>query len=847
MIPPLEDGIRFRPISETTPSDTAPDAGPPLVRLDRISKSFGPTVANEEIRLSVMPGEAVGLVGANGAGKSTLMRILCGVVEPDSGSLAILGRPLGRGDHSPAAARRNGIRIVYQELSLCTNLTVAENFYLEEPGLAGRGLRWRSACRTLAGKAIEGVFPGSGIDPEARVGDLPIGQRQMVEIARAASDPGLKLLILDEPTSSLDSGRAAQLHDYVRRRTAEGVSFIFISHKLREVIGVSSRIVVMRNGRIVSEGGVQGVSVHDLVELMGGRAGQGRVAGGSAREARPGAGREPLLRISGEAVAALGHELEFHAGDVVGLAGLEGGGQKALLHRIRRSAAGHGEPGLDCRTSAGFVSGDRQREGVFPLWSVQANIGVGALARRPLSGLVSAARERETAEHWAGRLGLDPGRLSSDMPHLSGGNQQKALVARALASRSGMLLLDDPTRGVDVAAKNDFYAVVREAARSGALVVWYSSENVELLECNRVLVLHEGRIVRELVETEISEENIVGSAFLQEVAGRPASGRAAREPAGSTGTKRAGTRGALRAAALTPMLGLALVLGALAMLNPAAVSPFGLDLLLSAAVPLVLIALAQMFVVGGSQIDLGVGAFAGLSNVIGATILVDRPALGAGMLLMGLAGYGVIGALIERRRIPAIVVTLGASFVWLGCGYTLQPAPGGSSPDWLMAAVSWQIPGLPTSVALILLAGLAGLAIDRSRLGLVLRGFGNNPTALAQGGWSPLRFTVLRYLLAGAFAMTAGLSLTAITTASDINAGSAFTLLSIASVVIGGCRLLGGVVTPVGVTAGAVTLSLIGSLLSFLGIGTDYNAAVQGALLIAVLALRTALDREEEE
>lgn len=206
----------------------------------------------------------------------------------------------------------------------------------------------------------------------------------------------------------------------------------------------------------------------------------------------------------------------------------------------------------------------------------------------------------------------------------------------------------------------------------------------------------------------------------------------------------------------------------------------------------------------------------------------------------------MIGALIERRRIPAIVVTLGASFIWLGCGYTLQSAPGGMAPDWLMAAVNWQIPGLPTSLLLILMAGLCGVAVNRSRTGVVLRGFGNNAAALEQGGWSPLRYTVLRYVVAGIFAMVAGLSLTAITTASDINAGGGFTLLSIAAVVIGGCHLLGGTVTAMGVTAGAVTLSLIGSLLSFLGVSTDYNAAVQGLLLIAILGLRTLIERRED-
>ncbi|EWY41037.1 sugar ABC transporter [Skermanella stibiiresistens SB22] len=813
--------------------DTVPASAttPPVVALDHITRTFGPTTANDDVSLAVPPGAVIGLIGANGAGKSTLMRVLCGVTEPDSGTLTLGGTPVAFPDWSPTEARRRGIRIVFQELSLCVNLTVAENFYLEDPSAAagtpwGSPL-WRGRYRKLARAGIDAVFPDSGIDVDARLSDLALGQRQMVEIARAARDPNLRLLILDEPTSSLDAGRAAQLQDFVRRSTAKGIAFIFISHKLREVLEIASRVVVMRNGRVTREGGADAFTVHALVELMGGEA--GRTAATSSQTE---AGRE-ILRITGPVTAPLGHDITLHAGDIVGFAGLEGSGQRTQLHRIR----------LD-NPDAGFVSGDRQREGVFPQWTVLSNISIGALSRRPLASIVSTEAETETGRHWAERLRLDPGRLSSNVLHLSGGNQQKALVARALARQSDILLLDDPTRGVDVASKHDFYRVVRQTAEAGAVVVWYSTEDIELLECTRVLVFHKGAIVRELVGAEISEESIVDTAFLHEKTGHEKTS-ATPTPAAPAAPPRSPHRAADRLTSVIPLISLAAVCAALATLNPASASLFGIDLLLSSAVPLVLIALAQMFVVGGSQIDLGIGAFAGLVNVVGATVLTDQPALGVVLLAAGIGGYAIIGALIERRRIPAIVVTLGASFIWLGCGYTLQSAPGGMAPDWLMAAVAWQIPGLPTSLLLILAAGVCGLLVDRSRLGVVLRGFGNNAAALSQGGWSALRHTMLRYVIAGVFAMMAGLALTAITTASDINAGSGFTLLSIAAVVIGGCHLLGGTISAPGVVAGAVTLSLIGSLLSFLGVSTDYNAAVQGLLLVAILGLRTLLERRE--
>ncbi len=295
-----------------------------------------------------------------------------------------------------------------------------------------------------------------------------------------------------------------------------------------------------------------------------------------------------------------------------------------------------------------------------------------------------------------------------------------------------------------------------------------------------------------------------------------------------------------------PFASLAIVLAVMGVANPESLSRFGLDLLLSPAIPLVLVALGQMFVVGGSEIDLGAGAFASLVNVITATLLLDRPSVGAAGLALALLAYAGLGALIQIRRIPAIVVTLGASFIWHGIGYTLQPTPGGGSPGWLTGIFGVSLPLLPSAVGFILLAGLVAVAIDRAPVGVVLRAFGNNPQAMARSGWGAVRYAALRYLIAGAFILVAGLALTAINTASDVNAGSSFTLLGVAAVVMGGCSLLGGVISPFGVVAGAVTLALIGALLGMLNVSPNLNAAVQGLMLLAILGFRAVLTRGEE-
>ncbi|TPI26180.1 ATP-binding cassette domain-containing protein [Mesorhizobium sp. B3-2-1] len=810
---------------------TMPDIRPNVVSLSQITKSFGPTLANAQIDLAVSAGEIIGLVGGNGAGKSTLMRILCGATSPTLGSISFAGQGVSFADYDTAEAQRRGIRMVHQELSLCANLSVAENFFLETPGEATNRPGWRALYRTRARAALDAVFPANGIDVNAEVGHLSIAERQMVEIARAAATPDVRLIVLDEPTSSLDLDRSRQLRTFIRERARYGLAFIFISHKLQEIIDITTQVMVLRNGRTAWRGDVADTSIGQLVHLMGGDANS--IHQHSAAAASSG---EALVKLSGSLTAGLGRDIAIGRGEIIGLAGLEGSGQKELLHAIFEPVSTRGTA-VTRSGDAGFIAGDRQKEGVFPLWSVLGNISIGSLARRPALGLVSERASRKAAADAAGRLRLDDNRFGSNILELSGGNQQKALVARALVADTPILLLDDPTRGVDIATKQDFYKLCNEIARSGRTLVWHTTEDAELLACDRVLVFSGGRIVKELSGEAITESAVVGASFTQQADTRVGAGHGA----ASAGLAR-------RLVNAAPFIGLAAVLAVMISANPAVASIFGLDLLLMPALSLVLVTAAQMFVVGGSEIDLGVGAFAGLVSVLSATLLYDQPWLGALALAAAVAAYAGLGGLIQARKIPAIVVTLGASFIWMGLGYALQPTPGGASPEWLSAMFSWSLGFLPTSVILIAAVALMVLVIDRLPLGVVLRGFGNNPTAMIRSGWSPTRYALVRYLVAGLFAAAAGLSLTAINTASDINSGNSFTLLSVAAVVMGGCSLLGGVISPIGAIAGAVTLALIGALLGTLNVSSDFNAATQGLILIALLTLRSlTADRRSEQ
>jgi ribose transport system ATP-binding protein len=799
-----------------------------LVELRGITKAFGPTLANADIDFSVADSDVIGLVGGNGAGKSTLMRILCGITAPTLGRIQFDGAEESFLAYDASAAQTRGIRMVHQELSLCSALTVSENFFIETPGHVSFRPNWRAAYRDMSRAALDAVFPGNAIAVDALIDRLSIGERQMVEIARAAATPRVRLIVLDEPTSSLDLERSQQLRDYVRARARQGLAFIFISHKLQEIVDVASRVVVLRNGRVAWKGAVSESSVDGLVELMGGDA-----SAVHHRIDRVRGGEDEAVRIGGRFVAE-GRSISLHRGEVVGLAGLEGHGQKDLLRAIYEAKGG--ALGVARFAPASFVSGDRQKEGVFPLWNVLANIAIGRIASRAALGLVSDQKERLAAMPAAESLRLDVDRFSSGILELSGGNQQKALVSRAVAALTPIVLLDDPTRGVDIATKQDFYHLCSELAREGRTLVWHTTEDPELLACDRVLVFARGQIVRELNGAQLTEEGIVAASFSSlGASGQPSEDR------------RVESSFAPRLVRAAPFIGLALVLSVMIAANPSVASVFGLDLLLMPALSLVLVTEAQMFAVGGSEIDLGVGAFAGLVSVLSATWLYDQAQVGAAAFVGALVAYALIGAVIQGRKIPAIVVTLGASFIWAGLGYSLQPTPGGTSPEWLTAMTSWSIsPYVPTSILLIAAVALIGALLDRSPLGVILRGFGSNPTAMGASGWPPIRFAMVRYLIAGAFAAAAGLSLTSINASSDINSGNSYTLLSVAAVVMGGCALTGGTVAPIGAVVGAVTLALIGALLGALGVSSDFNAAAQGAVLIALLAMRYLARGEAE-
>lgn len=519
-----------------------------------IVKFYGPNKVLSGVHLSILPGEVVGLIGANGAGKTTLLRILSGVIPPSDGAMNFGTHRVNFGEYSPMEAWKHGVAMVYQGLSLCTNMTVWENWSFRYDRVARKRARLRI---NEAERALADIFPGNGISPRASVAELSFAQRQMVEIARAASHPWLRLLVLDEPTSALSGESSTKLQNYLKRARSRGISVIYVTHKLDEIIGLADRLVAMRNGEVRWTGGASGVSRRQLVEELGGRTieevetpgqpGDQQVihvalpsapslGTSSAREEGTRGAPSTTVRVEGLYTNRLrGVDMVARESEIVGLAGLEGAGQRdalqAVFYRGRGIARGH----VEVAASVAYVAGDREGEGTFQLWDIYFNILIGAVRlKRVLRwGLIRWREADALVRQWFNGLDIVANSSKVNIRALSGGNQQKVLLARAFASEARVLLLDDPTRGVDVATKGAVYAALKAQRDSGRTIIVYSTEDAEFQYCDRVYVFAGGRIAGELVGADISGHEIVRLSYEHEGTSTFEGSRAGLRPSGA--------------------------------------------------------------------------------------------------------------------------------------------------------------------------------------------------------------------------------------------------------------------------------------------------------------------------
>ena len=496
--------------SETVPTMLAV----PLLELRHLSKTFGGTRAVDDVSLTLHGGEVLALLGQNGAGKSTIIKMLAGVYAPSGGEILLQGQPLA----SYGAATRLGaapIAFIHQDLGLVDWMTVTENLSLGQPyPKRGPFIDWKAAHRR-AGAALERV--GGGIRPDARIQSLPRTERALVAIARALAVRS-QVLVLDEPTSSLPAADVERLFGVLRRLRGEGVGLIYVSHRLDEVFRISDRTVVLRDGQVVGEGLTRDTQPEQLVTQIVGR----RLEQLYPRAAGPKAG-PPRLVVSGLTPEnGLPVSFSVQPGEVLGVTGLKGAGQVAvgrslfgLGHhsgevRLNGLPIDTGSPGAAMAAGIGFVSANRREESLALPLSVRENFFLNpALQGVKVHQRLSAATERPLAQHWISRYGVRPADPEAPVETLSGGNQQKVVMARWLEFAGQLLILEEPTLGVDVGSKADIYALLAGALERGLAVLLVSTDFEEIAGvAHRALVFDRGAVVRELAGTDLTLEGL---------------------------------------------------------------------------------------------------------------------------------------------------------------------------------------------------------------------------------------------------------------------------------------------------------------------------------------------------
>ena len=496
-------------------------AMPPVLRMEGIVKRFAGVTALDGVGLELLPGEVHALVGENGAGKSTLIKIMTGAYRRDDGAMFLEGAPVSFA--SPAEAQAAGVIAVHQEIHLLVHRTVAENVWLaREPRRWGL-VDWSRMFRDTASLFRE---LGIDIDPRATLGTLRTAQRQMVAIARGVS-LGAKVLVLDEPTSSLAEREVTLLYGLIRTLKTQGTAVVYISHRFDELFTICDRVTILRDGRHVATRPLAELDRLDLVCLMLGKSREALAGGATAftdHAPRP-ESEAPLLRANAlrRGRKLQGVTLEVKRGEVVGLAGLLGSGRTETARAIfgadppedgeitiKGQSFRPRSPSAAIAAHIAFVTEDRKAEGIIPEMSVRENLTLAALPTLTRLGIVDRERQRQVVEEYMRRFGIKAASADQKIRELSGGNQQKVLLARWLCTKPELFIVDEPTRGIDIGARREIQTLLDELAASGLGVLMISSDLEELVEgSSRVLVLRDGRDVAELGHDELSQDAII--------------------------------------------------------------------------------------------------------------------------------------------------------------------------------------------------------------------------------------------------------------------------------------------------------------------------------------------------
>lgn len=810
--------------------------------VDHVTKAFGPTVALRDVSINLSRGAVHGLVGENGSGKSTLVKIIAGIARADIGEATFGGAELGRVH----------VGCVYQDGSVIDDLTVHENLdlmidpdrrsALESVGTSG-------SDPDSPGNWVQEVLRRHGLDPAlaaATMGSIPNNTKRLIEIVGViAQSPDI--ILFDESTSTLDQNGVATVLDLMRLAAERGACVVIVTHRLREVLAVADDITVLRDGEIIGSVPAAGASEQQLVNLMAGRA----VESFSQRIGRDRVQDEPALTAEGLVVGdAPPVDLVVRRGEILGIGGAAGNGQAELIRALCGDGvtdgtvrtARHQITRADGSNAAGvvFVSSDRRHESVFADLSIRENYALSLLRTLARRSVIARAIEVRRAQQLADEHGVVTRSIEQPISSLSGGNQQKVAIGRAVAGHPDVLLVEEPTEGVDVRSRFEIYERLDAVAQQGMAVVVTSSDASELvLIADRVLVLARRRIVADLTGDAITESAIVhsfatadGARSTEDETGRSRSERARRRPSWLTAGSPASSLGLLAV--------FLVVLGAYGTSRDGAFASSrnigGICLL---ALPLLLAALAELPVLLTGQIDASLGSMIGLTvAVLSFFPGLPWPVLVLLAVVMGVVLGAVNGGLVVGLGVNPVIATIATLGVFEGIGLMLRSSPAGTISTGLTTVVTGTVDRIP--IAFLLIAVICiGLDVYllRTRRGLQLRAVGFSFPHSIQLGVPSRRVRFVTYTFAGGIAGLAGVAVATQTGVGDPTVGSGYTLLAIAIPVIGGAALSGGRGLAIGCVLGALFIAEVETLIPFINLASGYYLVAIGVLTLFALVV----------
>jgi ribose transport system ATP-binding protein len=823
-----------------------------VLRIEDVSKTYPGVRALDRFSLDCRAGEVHAVLGENGSGKTTLMKIASGTIVPDGGVVEIDGATLTSAD--PRLAHRLGLATVYQDDSLIRELSVAQNLFLAAPPNAvsfGNMIPW--AQEQLKRFDVH-------TDPKATVGSLSPAQRQFIEIVKALlSNP--KVLLLDEPTSTLDIDGVRKLAGLIRRLTANGAGIIYVSHRLPEILELAQRVTILRDG--VHQGTfpvTAEVSEHDLVSLMVGRdidsEYPARAATSSSRIVLS------VRNLNGDHFSDV--SFDARAGEIVGFAGAEGNGQREALRAIVGLEGAQGvimRDGSPVDTSSPkaalanglvYLSADRSGEAVFADLGVQKNMMLPRLRDFLRGGFLSGSEERTNAERMRTDFTVVTASLDKAISGLSGGNQQKTVLARSFRAGAKAVLIDEPTQGVDAGARFEIYKAIRENIRDDGVCIVNSSDAQELAGiCDRVFVFSRGKIVRELRGEDVNEEHIV-SSFLTV------------RDAQTTREQKDGVRASRAVSTLIryfiqgaetwwmPLAFLAtltlLVFAYAASKSGVFLRPINLRHMLQSTAPAALVAMAQLNVLLVRGIDVSVGSLMSLTVVAASFLIASDTSLPMtvvgilGCLAIGVAVGTVNGFLVRYAGVNSIITTIAILSVLQGVALIGRPTPDGTINSDFTDFLKLRVGFMPVwTLALVALAILGDMWLHRSRSGLEVKATGFREEAARRNGVAVDFVQIRAYVVASLMAAAAGLFLGAEVGVGHPTVGENFPLMSIAAAVLGGAALAGGRGSYVGALFGAFFFTLMINVISILGLSSAVGVIASGAMTLMAVFFYSGL------